>query len=87
MRIVKDPCLIDFGPNPSLVRAVGERIKFNKTTEKKVHRERLRLFMRKGGWISIIKWKMIPRLQFIRTHVKYDILVTIDMWRIMFCLI
>ena len=34
MRIVKDPCLINIGPNHfSPVRAVGEHIKFNKTTE------------------------------------------------------
>ena len=36
-----------------------------KPQREKVHRERLRLFMRKGGWISIRKWKMIHRLQFI----------------------
>jgi hypothetical protein len=33
MRIVKGPCLIDIGPNPTfLVRAEGEH-EFNKTTE------------------------------------------------------
>ena len=65
MRIVKDPCLIDIGPNPPHVRAVGEHKKIKKPQREKVHRERLRLFMRKGGWISIRKWKMIHRLQFI----------------------
>ena len=51
--------------NVECVRAVGEHIKFRKPQREKVHRERLRLFMRKGGWISIRKWKMIHRLQFI----------------------
>ena len=47
------------------MRAVGEHINLIKPQREKVHRERLRLFMRKGGWISIRKWKMIHRLQFI----------------------
>ena len=52
-------------PNP-FPRASRRRAhKIKKTQRHKVHRERLRLFMRKGGWISIRKWKMIHRLQFI----------------------
>ena len=55
------------------MRAVGEHIKFKKPQREKVHRERLRLFMRKGGWISIRKWKMIHRLQFELTLIKISI--------------
>ena len=49
MRIVKGPCLIDIGPNP-FPRASRRRAhKFIKPQREKVHKERLRLFMRKGG--------------------------------------
>mgnify|MGYP006317587843 CR=1 FL=1 len=33
MRIVKDPCLIDLGPNPSPRASRRRAHKFNKTTE------------------------------------------------------
>ncbi len=33
MRIVKDPCLIDIGPNPSTRASRRRAHKFNKTTE------------------------------------------------------
>ena len=46
------------------MRAVGEHINLIKPQREKVHRERLRLFMRKGGWISIRKWKIVHGLQF-----------------------
>jgi hypothetical protein len=36
------------------VRAVGEHIKLKKTQREKVHRERLRLFMRNGGRVCQI---------------------------------
>ena len=58
MRIVKGPCLIDIGPNPS-PRASRKASTLNliKPQRHKVYRERLRLFMRKRGEVSIKKRK------------------------------
>ena len=58
MRIPKGPCLIDIGPSlPSQVRAVGEHIKFLiKPQRHNVHRESLRLLLRKGEGESVIKF-------------------------------
>ena len=35
--------------------------------------------MRKGGRISIRKWKMIHRVQFIRTHVKIGLVMALEL--------
>ena len=64
-RIVKGPCLIDIGPNPSHVRAVGAHKKLIKPQRIKVYREKLRFFMRKRDENPIRKWNMISRLQFV----------------------
>ena len=65
MRIVKGPCLIDIGPNPSPRASRRRAQKLIKPQRIKVYREKLRFYMRKRDENPIIKWNMISRLQFV----------------------
>ncbi len=70
MRIVKGSCLIDIGPNPSHVRAVGEHIKFNKTIERKSLQRKTSSFYEKRRLDFDLKVENDSQITILRTHVN-----------------
>ena len=74
MRIVKDPCLIKIGPNHfPPVRAVGEHIKFNKTTERKSSQRKTSSFYEKRRLNINQKVENDSQITIHRTHVNKKI--------------